>query len=210
MKHLFTLLALLASMTAGAQTYQWNPDSDSNVFINFLDLLELLAIYGNEFILEELPCEINGDTLYAAAYNSGEKSYLECARTCRMNNASIPDLELFALFADSIIHSYEQGLEPNWSTCENPSWTPNYSEGFWLRYNNPVQSQAPSWKCEWQYDCDGSSWAGIRRSQSVLNILGGSINGTVENPVNGELVLSTPQRNQCVCVGLVGANVVTE
>ena len=197
-------------MSAGAQTYPWNPDSDSNGFVNFTDLLELLAIYGNEFVLDELPCEIDGDTLYAAAYNAGEKSYLECVRTCRLNNAAIPDLDLFALFADSIIHSYDQSLEPNWSTCENPNWTPIYTEGFWLRYTNPAYSQAPSWKCEWQYDCDSSSWSGIRRSQSIINPLGGSINGTVENVVNGELVLSTPQRNQCVCVGLVGANVVAE
>ncbi|MDC1486205.1 hypothetical protein N8134_01540 [Flavobacteriales bacterium] len=101
----------LIAVSAGAQTYPWNPDSDSNGFVNFTDLLELLAIYGNEFVLDELPCEIDGDTLYAAAYNAGEKSYLECVRTCRLNNAAIPDLDLFALFADSIIHSYDQTLD---------------------------------------------------------------------------------------------------
>ena len=210
MKHLFTLLALIATMTAGSQTYPWNPDSDSNGFINFSDLLELLAIYGNEFVLEELPCEIDGDTLYAAAYNLGDKEYLDCVRTCRLNNAAIPDIHLFGLFADSLINSIAQDLTPNSFNCNNPNSNASVSERFWLQFN-PASIYAPLWNCKWEFDCDSSVWSGIRHTENhyMPNQSWGTISGTTTNTWE-EPATTTGSMNQCVCVGLVGANVVTE
>ena len=66
---------------------------------------------GNDGTVVGASATIDRDGNLNSAYNAGEKSYLECVRTCRLNNAAIPDLELFALFADSIIHSYDQTLD---------------------------------------------------------------------------------------------------
>ena len=51
MKHLFTLLALIASMTAGAQT-PYNPDSDGDNMIGINDVLDFLPYFGSEFFPE--------------------------------------------------------------------------------------------------------------------------------------------------------------
>ena len=51
MKHLFTLLALIACFFALSMSAQfpYNPDSDSDNLIGTVDLLSLLPLYGSEF-----------------------------------------------------------------------------------------------------------------------------------------------------------------
>ena len=209
MKHLMTLIALVVAVTAGAQSYPWNPDSDSNGLINFADLLEFLAIYGNEFVLEELPCDIDGDTLFAAAYSAGSKSYIDCVKSCRLNNAIIPDLDLFALFADSLILSLGNEINSEeWWSCDSPNWEPSINRRFWLRYNYPASVYAPTWECEWKYDCDQSAWTGVRRSQSRLQVNAAYINGAMEYFNDGVIIPADPVMHQCVCVGLIDATYV--
>ncbi|MDA8607001.1 hypothetical protein N9L13_08240 [Flavobacteriales bacterium] len=48
MKHLFTLLALIATMTARAQA-PYNPDTDGDQYITTQDLMSMLAVFGGPF-----------------------------------------------------------------------------------------------------------------------------------------------------------------
>ena len=79
MKHLLTLLALIASMTAGAQTYPWNPDSNADEFIGFTDILDILAVYGAEFSPENLIC--NSDSSSVIIY-TGQLRFPQCVKSC--------------------------------------------------------------------------------------------------------------------------------
>jgi len=79
MKHLMTLLALVVAVTAGAQTYPWNPDSNNDQLIGFTDFLELLAVYGTSFTPENIICD--ADSSNAMIY-VGEKNFVQCSNSC--------------------------------------------------------------------------------------------------------------------------------
>ena len=79
MKHLLTLLMLFISTVAAAQipTMPWNPDENGDQFVGMNDLLELLAVYGQEF--ENAIVAEDGES---AIMYIGELSYFECDYSC--------------------------------------------------------------------------------------------------------------------------------
>ena len=90
MKHLFTLLALIASMTAGAQT-PYNPDSDGDNMIGINDVLDFLPYFGmpffpagdtivteNIFVPDAIHPTVQEETdvVYISAYGSGSDQWI--------------------------------------------------------------------------------------------------------------------------------------
>ena len=68
MKHLLMLMALVVTVTAGAQgttiyEYPWNPDSNNDNLIGVDDLLDFLPVFGDEFGLPPEPCDYDGTPL---------------------------------------------------------------------------------------------------------------------------------------------------
>ena len=92
MKHLLTLAALLLSTTVVAQipTFPWNPDSNADQFIGMGDLLELLAVYGEEF--ENAVVSEDGES---AIVYIGQMNYPPCALACQNlpGNWALPNME---------------------------------------------------------------------------------------------------------------------
>ena len=80
MKHLMTLMALVVAVTAGAQAYPWNPDSNSDEFIGFTDILEILTVYGSQFLPENIICNADSTTVII---DQGEMSAPLCLMTCK-------------------------------------------------------------------------------------------------------------------------------
>ena len=66
-------------MTAGAQTYPWNPDANSDELIGFADILEILAVFGTEFSPENIIC--NTDSSSVLIY-TGQVRFPECVKSC--------------------------------------------------------------------------------------------------------------------------------
>ena len=80
MKHLLTALACMIAMSISAQSiWPWNPDSNSDEFIGFADILDLLAIYGDKFYPENVICSVDSSE---ALYHTGNMFYAQCHRSC--------------------------------------------------------------------------------------------------------------------------------
>ena len=57
MKRILTLIACAIALSAGAQIpyeFPYNPDADNDAFISTTDLVEFLALFGQNFTSEEL------------------------------------------------------------------------------------------------------------------------------------------------------------
>lgn len=68
MKHLMTLLALVVTVTAGAQgttihEYPWNPDWNNDNYVGSSDLTGFLSAFGSEFGNPPEPCDYDGTPL---------------------------------------------------------------------------------------------------------------------------------------------------
>jgi hypothetical protein len=73
-------MALVVAVTAGAQTYPWNPDSNSDEFIGFTDILDILAVYGTQFLPENIFCNADSTTVII---DQGEMAAPLCLMTCK-------------------------------------------------------------------------------------------------------------------------------
>ena len=82
MKRILTLIACAIALSAGAQIpyeFPYNPDADNDAFISTTDLVEFLALFGQNFTSEEL--YLDQDSTSALLY-VGEKTNRECAAAC--------------------------------------------------------------------------------------------------------------------------------
>ena len=82
MKRILTLLVCATALSLGAQIpyeFPYNPDADYDAFISTTDLVEFLALFGQDFTSEEL--YLDQDSTSAIFY-LGEKRKYECAAAC--------------------------------------------------------------------------------------------------------------------------------
>ena len=81
MRHLLTAFACFFTVSISAQSiYPWNPDSNSDQFIGFTDVLDLLAVYGSEFTPENIFCNSDSTSIII---DQGELSAPQCMMTCK-------------------------------------------------------------------------------------------------------------------------------
>ena len=80
MKHLFTISLCFLALSLSAQTQisiPYNPDGNADGLISLNDLLDILAIYGNEFSPDELAYDD-----HSAILHLGSMDYFDCASSC--------------------------------------------------------------------------------------------------------------------------------
>ena len=105
MRHLVLLLTLASALGASAQTglveFPYNPDADGNDIIGTADLMELLAVFGDEFSEEGL--YLSEDSTTALLY-MGEHTFQSCSYTCSHlpGNWAITDFPSLHLVMDEL------------------------------------------------------------------------------------------------------------
>ena len=83
MKRILTLLVCATALSAGAQIpyeFPYNPDADNDAFISTTDLVEFLALFGQDFTSEEL--YLSDDSTNAIVLVGQSLSKTECLSAC--------------------------------------------------------------------------------------------------------------------------------
>ena len=103
MRYLTTLLLAALSLNAVGQIewdFPYNPDADNDSYVTSTDLLELLALYGQEFSSDELYLSQDSTSLIV---NVGDLHSIECLSAC-------------------------ENLEGNWRVMSNRDLVTHYSQ----------------------------------------------------------------------------------
>lgn len=105
MKRFLTLIVCAITLSAGAQIpyeFPYNPDADNDAFISTTDLVEFLALFGQDFTSEEL--YLDQDSTSAILY-LGEKRKYECAAACigLDGNWHVADWKSVSLHYDELV-----------------------------------------------------------------------------------------------------------
>ena len=82
MKRILTLIVCATALSVGAQIpyeFPYNPDADNDAFISTTDLVEFLALFGQDFASEEL--YLNGDSTSLVVF-VGQLIAQECRHAC--------------------------------------------------------------------------------------------------------------------------------
>ena len=136
MKHLLTLTALLVSTAIFAQlpTMPWNPDENGDQFVGLTDLLELLAVYGQEF--ENAIVSEDGES---AIMYMGDLEYPLCALACRNLPGmwSLPNMEDLGLVWDEVNPAQDYVYAYTWLNSSESG-----EHAFAWYYSNPTNSGA--------------------------------------------------------------------
>ena len=95
-----TLMALVVAVTAGAQDWiPWNPDADFDNVIGVNDLMELLSVYGSEFVLD-VP---DSEPYTLALQPAGHMKYWECESYCYGIGGHVATWVELNLYPDSLL-----------------------------------------------------------------------------------------------------------
>ncbi len=155
MKRFLTLIACAITLSAGAQIpyeFPYNPDADNDAFISTTDLVEFLALFGQDFASEDL--FLSSDSAGAILKVGDELSRIECLSACSnllgaWRVTSFEDIAKFftqltlnlPVWEDINMPEYEAGIEYMWvdeTTYDNQIHRPSNLES--VRKNAKLNS----------------------------------------------------------------------